>query len=62
MHYLQDGYEIINERAYMLTANETINKDFDFVLKKINRTTFALNYSFTVMKDITDGQIMVSIF
>lgn len=57
--YFQIGAEINHERAQLLTYNTTFHAWFDFSYKKMNRTTFALNYSFETNYDILDKQVQV---
>ncbi|RZC33074.1 hypothetical protein BDFB_011196 [Asbolus verrucosus] len=45
----------------MLFINESIVKDMEFKFAKYNRTIFALNASWTLLRDFTDGKIMASL-
>lgn len=60
--YLKINYKITIDRAELISYNSSISKDFSFMYGKINKTTFALNMTFTLLEDIPDDQITVSIY
>ncbi|KAL3270235.1 hypothetical protein HHI36_009291 [Cryptolaemus montrouzieri] len=55
-------YTIIHEKAELISYNASLAKpDVVFSFRKVNKTDFAFNTSFTTLRDFTDRKVLVKL-